>query len=336
MVSFIQFVFAILVIMLHSSRLFQNDAYHFIQKSIFSRMAVPFFIVCSSFLIRAKTSQGSGYQKKYFKKYIKTYLIWSAIFIPYGLFYFASLSLTPTLIPLGLLVALFYTGICYHLWYIPAFLTGTYLVNSVLKKTKIKYVIFFFLFLFAIGSIETYSSFIKNTKLLSLYTGYASFFLTSRNGLFFTPIFVCVGYILYDYSERPIFTKYYFLKLCVAFLFLCLEGAIIFPNQGLDKNFLFTLIPFSMFLFNWAIRTKLFKDKSFSKLKKLSTLYFFIHPIFIELISIPTIVVLFNATYFGWIKFIFTLISTHLLSLIILTVLPLNKKNQKIDTVKIP
>lgn len=336
MVSLLQFIFAILVIMLHSSRLFQNDAYHFIQKSIFSRMAVPFFIVCSSFFVRAKTSQDSNYQKKYIKNYVKNYLIWSTIFIPYGLFYFSSFSLPPTLIPLGLVVALFYTGLCYHLWYIPAFLTGTYLVNSVLKKASLRYTIFFFFILFTFGSIETYSAFLENTKLLSLYSSYASIFFTSRNGLFFTPIFVCVGYLLYDYSERFIFTQHYFIKLLVAFLFLCLEGLIIFPNQGFDKNFLFTLIPFSMFLFNWAIRTELFRDKSFYKLKQLSTLYFFIPPIFIELISIPTIVVLFMATHFGWIKFIFTLISTHLLSLIILTVLQVKKNEQKADISKAP
>ncbi|MGB9343667.1 MAG: hypothetical protein WCB13_09725, partial [Trichococcus sp.] len=133
-----------------------------------------------------------------------------------------------------------------------------------------------------------------------------------------------------------IFTQHYFIKLLVAFLFLCLEGLIIFPNQGFDKNFLFTLIPFSMFLFNWAIRTKLFRDKSFYKLKQLSTLYFFIHPIFIELISIPAIEVLFKATHFGWIKFIFTLISTHLLSLIILTVLQIKQNEQKADISKAP
>ena len=336
MVSLLQFVFAILVIMLHSSRVFQNDAYHFIQKSIFSRMAVPFFVVCSSFFVRKKTSQNSTYQNKYLKNYVKTYLVWSAVFIPYGLFYFSSLSLPPVLIPLGLLVALLYTGICYHLWYIPAVLTGTYLVNRALRRVRFKYTIFLSLVLFAVGSIETYSAFFENTKLLSIYESYASVFFTSRNGLFFIPIFVCIGYLLYDYREHTTFTQHYLIKLLVAFLALCLEGFIIFPKQGIDKNFLFALIPFSMFLFNWAIRTELFRDKSFYKLKQLSTLYFFIHPIFIEIISIPALVSLFKVSYFGWIKFLFTLISTHLLSLVILKTIQVKRKEQKVDISKAP
>lgn len=336
MISFLQLVFAILVIMLHSSRVFQNDAYHFIQKSIFSRMAVPFFVVSSAFFVRKKTSQDETYQNKYLKNSVKNYLVWSAVFIPYGLFYFSSLSLPPALIPLGLLVALLYTGICYHLWYIPAILTGSYLVNRALKRIKFTYTIFFSFILFTVGSIETYSAFLENTILISIYESYASVFYTSRNGLFFIPIFVCVGYLLYDYREHTAFTQHYLIKLLIAFLALCLEGFIIFPKQGIDKNFLFALIPFSMFLFNWAIRTDIFKYKTFYKLKQLSTLYFFIHPIFIEIISIPAIVSLFEVSHFGWIKFLFTLISTHLLSLVILKLIQIKKKEQEAGISKVP
>ena len=262
MLSLIQFILAILVIMLHSTRIFQDEALHFIQKSIFSRMAVPFFLVCSSFFIRVKIAENSLYLKSYLQNYIKTYLIWSAIFIPYGLYYFHSLSLSPVLIPFGLLVALFYTGICYHLWYIPAFLSGFFLVNLIRKKVNLRWTFILFMGLFVIGSIETYSAFLENTRLLSIYSKYASIFFTSRNGLFFTPIFICVGYLLYDYRENPVFTKNYFIKLLISFFLLCIEGFIIFPNQGIDKNFLITLIPFFMFMFNWAIRTDIFFKKN--------------------------------------------------------------------------
>lgn len=330
MVSFLQFIFSRLVIMLHSSRLFQNDAYHFIQKSLFSRMAVPFFIVCSSFFIQAKTSQDPTYPKKYFKNYVKTYLVWSVIFFPYGLFYFYSLSLPSAMIPLGLLVAILYTGMCYHLWYIPAFLTGSYLVNAALKKFHWKIVFFVSFVLFTFGSIETYFAFLKDTPMLSIYSSYTTIFFTSRNGLFFAPVFVCIGHFLYDYKESRLFSQNCFTKLLLAFLLLCLEGLLIFPNEGIDKNFLFTLIPFSMFLFNWAIRTDLFRDQSLYKLKKLSTFYFFIHPIFIELISIPSIAGRFGVASFGWVRFIFTFISTHFLSIIMIQLTRQKEMNSRI------
>lgn len=321
MLSFLQFSFAILVIMLHCSRLFQNDAYHFIQKSLFSRMAVPFFLICSSFFVRAKTSQDPQYQKTYIKNYTKNYLLWSIIYIPYGFLYFTSVSLPAYMTPLGILVAIFYTGMCYHLWYPPAFLTGFYLVNRVRRVLNLKYTTFLFFVIYLIGSIETYSAFFKNTKIMSLYLRYTSIFFTSRNGLFYAPIFICLGYILYDHKGNILFTKNYFSKLLISFLCLCIEGLLLFPNQGFDKNFLFTLMPFSLFLFNWSIRTNIFRNKSFYKLKQLSTLYFFIHPVFIELISIPAVKEMVNPSAFGWVKLCFTLIGTHFSSVLILRLL---------------
>ena|SRR5690625_190895 len=326
MVSLLQFTFAVLVIMLHSSRLFQDDALHFIQKSLFSRMAVPFFIVCSTFLVREKTEKDTLYPKNYVKNYIKTYLVWSMVFIPYGLYYFSTLSLPPVLIPFGLFIALFYTGICYHLWYMPAFLTGFYLVHTVRKKLSFKWTLVIFGILFSLGSIETYSEFLKDTIALSNYDVYAAIFFTSRNGVFFTPIFICLGCLLYEYKSHPIFTQKYFLKLLISFCFLCIEGFILFPNQGIDKNFLFSLIPFTTFLFNWAIRTERFRSKSFYILKQLSIFYFFIHPIFIEFISIPSIKNRFNEAHFGWIRFFFTLIGTHFLSLVIIQIAQMRER----------
>src|SRR5699024_10980512 len=92
MVSFLQFSLAILVILFHCSRIFESDAIHFIQTNLFGRMAVPFFVVCSSFFIYLKTESNPNYQRNYIKRYIKMYLLWSIIFLPYGLAFFQSLS----------------------------------------------------------------------------------------------------------------------------------------------------------------------------------------------------------------------------------------------------
>ena len=36
--------------------------------------------------------------------------------------------------PAGILIALVYLGMCYQLWYIPAFLLGLFLVNQLVKR----------------------------------------------------------------------------------------------------------------------------------------------------------------------------------------------------------
>lgn len=43
MLSLFQYVASILVVLVHCQRLFPNEILHFTQKSMFGRMAVPFF-----------------------------------------------------------------------------------------------------------------------------------------------------------------------------------------------------------------------------------------------------------------------------------------------------
>lgn len=57
LLTLVQFIGAILVITLHCRRLFEADQLHFIQKSIFSRMVVPYFMVTASFFLRRNYPQ---------------------------------------------------------------------------------------------------------------------------------------------------------------------------------------------------------------------------------------------------------------------------------------
>ena len=44
LLSLFQYIASVLVIMVHCQRLFEHEALHFVQKSMFGRMAVPFFL----------------------------------------------------------------------------------------------------------------------------------------------------------------------------------------------------------------------------------------------------------------------------------------------------
>jgi len=45
LLSLFQYIASVLVIMVHCQRLFEHEALHFVQKSMFGRMAVPFFLI---------------------------------------------------------------------------------------------------------------------------------------------------------------------------------------------------------------------------------------------------------------------------------------------------
>ena len=280
-ISFFQYLFAIAVIVVHSGRLTSYEPLHFGLKSMLGRLAVPFFIVCASFFL--KQSLGNSQKMKaYLVKIVKTYLFWSFVYLPYAWVFFSSLHLPVYLFPAGVLIALIYLGMCYQLWYIPAFLLGLFLVNQLVKRLGMVWTGFLALLLYCWGLIETYSAYLDTTSLLKGYQLYSNLFFTARNGLFYTPIFIYMGYYLYDHFHAQAFRIYRWQKLALSFGLLCLEGIIIFQHQGIDKNFFF-LLPFvTVYFVNACLRSSFLKSYDLQYLKQLSIALYFSHPIFIE------------------------------------------------------
>jgi len=280
-ISFFQYLFAIAVILVHSGRLTSYEPLHFGLKSMLGRLAVPFFIVCASFFL--KHSLGNSQKMKaYLVKIVKTYLFWSFVYLPYAWLFFSSLHLPVYLFPAGVLIALIYLGMCYQLWYIPAFLLGLFLVNQLVKHLGMVWTGLITLLLYCWGLIETYSAYLDTTSLLKGYQLYSNLFFTARNGLFYTPIFIYMGYYLYDHFHAQVFSIHRWQKLALAFGLLWLEGIIIFQHEGIDKNFFF-LLPFvTVYLVNACLRSSFLKSYDLQYLKQMSIALYFSHPIFIE------------------------------------------------------
>ena len=326
-ISFFQYLFAIAVILVHSGRLTSYEPLHFGLKSMLGRLAVPFFIVCASFFL--KQSLGNSQKMNaYLVKIVKTYLFWSFVYLPYAWLFFSSLHLPVYLFPAGILIALVYLGMCYQLWYIPAFLLGLFLVNQLVKRLGMVWTGFLALLLYCWGLIETYSAYLDTTSLLKGYQLYSNLFFTARNGLFYTPIFIYMGYYLYDHFHAQAFSIHRWQKLALAFGLLCLEGIIIFQHEGIDKNFFF-LLPFvTVYLVNACLRSSFLKSYDLQYLKQMSIALYFSHPIFIEwarygFSSLPL-------TYpdRGKLIFVTALFGSHLFGLAMLWVRD-KKKNQK-------
>ena len=280
-ISFFQYLFAIAVILVHSGRLTSYEPLHFGLKSMLGRLAVPFFIVCASFFLKQSLGN-SKKMKTYLAKIVKTYLFWSFVYLPYAWLFFSSLHLPIYLFPAGVLIALIYLGMCYQLWYIPAFLLGLFLVNQLVKHLGMVWMGVITFLLYCWGLIETYSAYLDTTSLLKGYQLYSNLFFTARNGLFYTPIFIYMGYYLYDHFHAQTFSIHRWQKLALAFGLLCLEGIIIFQHEGIDKNFFF-LLPFvTVYFVNACLRSSFLKSYNLQYLKQMSIALYFSHPIFIE------------------------------------------------------
>ncbi|MFM0773841.1 hypothetical protein P7J36_11245, partial [Streptococcus suis] len=110
----------------------------------------------------------------------------------------------------------------------------------------------------------------------------------------------------------------FFSGLLVCTALLAFEATIIYLNQGYDKNFLFSLIPFTAYLVAWTLTTDLFRKKKFQFLKEYASYYYFIHVIPVEISFFFLETSSLTKIQQGWLVFFITIITCQLLSWLII------------------
>jgi len=318
-VDLIKYLCAIVIIIVHCERVIDNPLFHHLLKNVLGRITVPFFMVTTGYFIKQKLSQNPNYAKKYLVTLTKTYLLWCAIYLPFGLEYIHNnMNIPVYLYPVVLVLGVVYIGTYYHLWYIPAIIFAVILSLFLLKKMRYRNVLILSTILYIIGSVETYSGYLSETIFAKWFYTYQTYFMTTRNGLFYALTFVLIGYVIYDYNEKLKKIKHIGFVTIISAILLILEGVIIFLNQGFDKNFLLMLIPFMLFFTYWALNTNPV-DKDSTMYRNLSKYYFFLHPIPIFFVNMNLETLRkFLPIHDGWIRFIIAMIVTHTLSLLMI------------------
>lgn len=318
-IDVIKYAAAVLVICFHCERVFQEPELNFLFKNVLCRIAVPFFLISTSYFVRRGQTSSKGYTKRYVRSLIKSYLFWSLIYLPIGFIWIQqSYSLSPSLYPVALIVGLFYTGTYYHLWYIPAAIFAIIIVQWLVKRVGYPFLLGLAGLLYSFGSLETYYGYIGNGQLKAFFDRYLQLFITTRNGLFFSLIFVTIGFFIWDYKEKLVkYEKFSGRLLLIAACLLLTEGVIVYQNVGIDKNFLFSLIPFTGLLFWKSLSIEVSKQLNVRRLRELGKFYFFIHPLCIlwagSLVK--------NHEFFNnnWAQLITVLVMTHILSSLIIS-----------------
>lgn len=314
-----QYIAALLVIIIHSGSLNGNPEWDFFIKNIICRLAVPFFMISTAYLYRQKMMNSESYKKKYFKKQLKTHAFWSIIYLPAGVIYLWQQASQWFVYPVALLVGVVYVGTWYHLWYLPALLFGIWFTDWCLRKFGYKITTVLAVICFIMGSAETYSSYIGDSIFGEVYQMYANIFVTTRNGLFFAFVFVLLGFVLSDFRNSKLFTANLPLKFMLSFIILSQEGWYIFQNPGVDKNFLFGLVPTSLFLVTLVLNSKIKIKFPITMLRDQARYLFFLHPLFLET-SRYSIERYTGKGFEGWGLFIITFVLTSIISSVIIII----------------
>ncbi|MEH2957051.1 acyltransferase [Candidatus Merdisoma sp. JLR.KK006] len=271
---------AILVIAIHTSPFTSlSPEADYIFARILARIAVPFFFMVTGYFVLPKALASGAYACSYLKRIGLIYLISMVIYLPVGIYagHFKGAGIV------SVLKMILLDGTFYHLWYLPALILGFGLIVLLLRALPVPAVgvicgLFYLAGLFG----DSYFGFLpEGSFVYTIYMGLFHVFEYTRNGLFYTPVFLLLGYLMTEH--RPSFA----LSLGAlggSFGFLLGEGILLklLDTQRHDSMYFF-LIPVMYFLFS-ALLEDSTEEQQQAMPKDLPLLIYLLHPLFIILV----------------------------------------------------
>lgn len=280
---------------------------------ILFRVGVPFFLLITGYFMIAKSLDNKEYIRKYTTKILIMYFISIIIYIPINIYsgYFHNFNI------ISFIKNIIINGTMYHLWYFPALIMGIWVTYFLTKYIKNRYVqMGIFIILYVIGLFgDNYYGLIKNISIInSFYAVIFNVFNYTRNGLFFTPIFIYMGYLFNKASKKWSFTIN-ILGLLLSLIFMLIEGNILY-HYGIPRHssmYVF-LLPVSYFIFSILTGSTSSSNKM---IRDISTLIYILHPLFIVgsriLVKITHLSILTNSLISYVIVLILTITCSYIL-----------------------
>ena len=275
---------AFFVIAIHTGMFVSfSETADFFVTGVFCRVAVPFFFMVSGFFLMPKIAHRFGAILKIEKKFCLLYLGAIFLYLPLNLYagqyFFRDVP--------SFFRAVILDGTFYHLWYFPAVIEGI-LVLSILQCFLSKKGCFFAcLFLYLIGLFgDSYYGISEKCSILNaFYETYFQIGSYTRNGFFFAPVFLCLGWMISDRKYRISQNKAKILC-AVSFFLLIAEAGILysFHLQRHDSMYFF-LLPCMYGLFCILfVPSKTVSQETALLFRKLSMIIYLIHPWVIVLV----------------------------------------------------
>lgn len=276
-----RFIASLMIVAIHIYPLNSiNKTIDYAFTRVLFRIAVPFFLMITGYFVLPKSLSDKNNLKKYLIKIAKIYCLSMLIYLPLNIYnhYFQNANI------LSIIKDIFLNGTFYHLWYFPALLLGIVLTYFLLKIKNNKLKITLFCLLYCIGLFgDSYYGLVKDIPFLN---GFYSFLFTifdyTRNGLFYAPIFLGIGYLI-SQKEPAIKKNTNVLFIIVFILMLLIEGMTLYHfNIPRHTSMYISLLPLSYTLFQLVIKNK----ETNKKLRNLSTWIYILHPFFIVVVRL--------------------------------------------------
>lgn len=246
------------------------------------RVAVPFFLMITGYFVLAPCAEGGFGDKKNYVRHLKKTLTLYGISILLYLPVMGYAGKLPGSMK-DLAKILVFDGTFYHLWYFPAVLLGSGLVMGLLQKFSKETVFMAALVLYLAGLLgDSYYGVLERIPALSrIYTGIFQVSSYTRNGIFYAPVFLMLGILLYNKKYRCS------VKICVWGLVfgisLLLLESFWTDHLSLQRHnsMYLALLPVMYFLYQLLLVEK---EKAPAFLRNGTLLFYVLHPLVIILV----------------------------------------------------
>lgn len=282
--DYFKVIAALLVVAIHTAPFSMvNDTLDFLFTGILARVAVPFFLMTTGFFLLPQYlfEKSSDYHSlwQFIKRTLLLYGIAIIIYLPVNI-YAGQLRGISFFIFLRMLI---FDGTFYHLWYLPASILGVLLLVFASRKLSFQVVFVFSLIFYGFGLLgDSYYGFIASDSILDMtYQAMFKVFSYTRNGFFYTPVFLAMGAGI---KQRYNF-RYSAFTVC-GFVFsvsLMIFEGLILNHLGVQRHnsMYVTLLPTMFFLFQMILQVNVYSVRA---LRIISTWIYMIHPLFIVLV----------------------------------------------------
>lgn len=268
---------ALLVIAIHTSPLASYSLYgDFLLTRIAGRVAVPFFFMASGFFLY--NSKGRNLDRLLFfvKKTAVLYGVSILLYLPVNWYagYFKEKHLA-----FRMLKDIFIDGTMYHLWYLPAAITGSIISFACLKFLGMKKAFILTALLYLVGLMgDSYYGIAAAWPVMgSFYKGLFGVMDYTRNGFFFAPFFFLLGAAFRKYKNLEVKRdKWIFAVLLLA---MAAEGTLLRRAGVMRHDSMYLMLPAVMF-FLFLILLKR-KGRQYRSFREISMVVYIIHPLVI-------------------------------------------------------
>ena len=294
-IDIFRIIAAVLVIANHTTPLLDfTENGDFVLSNIIARLSVPFFFMTSGFFLIRDVQKDNSALWSFFKKSALIY--GAAILICLPLQIYKGDFSAPHVLPL-MLKKLFFDGTLYHLWYLPASIIGGIIAWHLVRKFgfKISFAVTLPLYLFGLLGNSYYGIVEKVPFLKAVFEEIFLVMDTTRNGLFFAPLFIVLGGYMYSIRHRVVKRPFALIGFIISIFAMIAEGLILHNTHFQRLDSMYLLLPTVMFfLFAFLMS---FRGRRIRQARDISLAVYIIHPAIIVAIRFASDIVGMNALF---------------------------------------